>query len=204
MGRYYWDEKDTVGESTELSIYKLKEFGLLVGICSATITWTSSFSGHQSSVGIYVNVIDKPIHIKLNYKVTDRGSGEKTDYDYKVQLTTTPCNFGGIRYWFICPLSRNSVYYGRRVGTLDLAPGGNYFGCRHCYNLSYESRNEPRLARFGGIGCPIKTERQYEDLYKQIKRWTYKGKSTRKTQKLQALERRLDMAVSVCKVHFRL
>jgi hypothetical protein len=84
MGRYYWDRKDTVDESTELSIYKLKEFSLLVGICSTALTWTSSFSGHQSSVGIYVNVIDKPIHIKLNYTVTDRGLGEKTDYDYKV------------------------------------------------------------------------------------------------------------------------
>jgi hypothetical protein len=164
MGRYYWDKKDTVDESTELSIYKLKEFGLLVGICSTTLTWTSSFSGHKSSVGIYVNIIDEPIHIKLNYTVTDRGSGEKIDYDYKIQLTTTPCNLGGVRYWFICPLSKNGVYCGRRVGKLYHAPGVNYFGCRHCYDLSYESRNEPRLARFGGIGYPLKIECQIEKL----------------------------------------
>lgn len=64
-----------------------------------------------------------------------------------------------------------------------------------------ESRNEPRLARFGGIGYPLKVERQFEDFYKQIKRWTYKGKPTRKARKLQALEERLGMAVSVYKGH---
>lgn len=65
-------------------------------------------------------------------------------------------------------------------------------GCRHCYNLSYESRNEPRLARFGGIGYPIKAERQFEDLYKQIKRWTYRGKPTKKARKSRAIENRLN------------
>ncbi len=31
MGRYYWDKKDTVEDCTQLSIFKLKEFGLLSG-----------------------------------------------------------------------------------------------------------------------------------------------------------------------------
>jgi hypothetical protein len=79
-----------------------------------------------------------------------------------------------------------------------------YFGYRHCYDLSYESRNEPRLARFGGIGYPLKAEQQYEELYEKIKRWTHKGKPTKKARKLQALEKRLDMAISVCKVRLRL
>ena len=29
MGRYYWDSKTTVEQATQLSIFKLKEFGLL-------------------------------------------------------------------------------------------------------------------------------------------------------------------------------
>jgi len=99
-----------------------------------------------------------------------------------------------VRYWFICPLSVNGVYCGRRVGTLYLASGGPYFGCRHCYNLTYESRNELRLARPGGIGYPIKAESQYEELYKKTRRWTYKGKPTKKARKLQILERRMEGA----------
>ncbi|MHC4354801.1 MAG: hypothetical protein ACYS0H_19035, partial [Planctomycetota bacterium] len=82
----------------------------------------------------------------------------------------------------------NGVYCGRRVGTLYLVSGGKYFGCRHCYNLSYESRNEPRLARPGGIGYPIKAERLYEELYMKTKRWTWRGKPTKKARRLKRLE----------------
>ena len=105
-----------------------------------------------------------------------------------------------VRYWFICPLSRNGVYCGRRVGNLYKAPGADYFGCRHCYDLSYESRNEPRLGRPGGIGFPLKIECQIEKLYEQIKRWTYKGRPTKKAQKLQALEQRFRQGVAVSKM----
>jgi hypothetical protein len=186
MGRYYWDKKDTVEESTELSIFKLKEFGLLTGYATTTLKWKWNLSGRKSSIGICVDT--EELYAKVNYTVTDRGTGEKTDYDYKISLTTTPCNFGGVRYWFICPLSINGVYCGRRTGTLYIASGGNYFGCRHCYDLSYESRNESRLGRFGNIGYTIVAERKIEELYSQIKRWTYKGKPTKKARKLQALE----------------
>ena len=190
MGRYYFDSKSTVEDSTQLSIFKLKELGLLTGYCATTLTWTRSLSGHKSSIGIVVDTED--LYAKVNYTVTDRNTDEKTDYDYRIALTTTSCNFGGVRYWFICPLSTNGAYCGRRVGTLYLAPGAKYFGCRHCYNLSYESRNEPRLARPGGIGYPIKAERLYEELYKKTKRWTWRGKPTRKARKLKILEQRTD------------
>jgi hypothetical protein len=130
-------------------------------------------------------------YVRFYYTVTDRSTGEKTDYDYKVQLTTTPCNFGGVRYWFICSLSRNGIYCGRRVGKLYKAPSGHYFGCRHCYNLSYDSRNESRSGRIGQLGYLLKAERRYEDLYKQTKRWTYKGRPTKKAKRLHALEQRM-------------
>ncbi len=57
----------------------------------------------------------------LNYG-TDRQTGEKTDYDYRIPLATTPCNLGGVRWWFICAVSKNGVYCGRRVGKLYLPP----------------------------------------------------------------------------------
>ena len=57
---------------------------------------------------------------------------------------------------------------------------------------SYESRNECRLGRFGNIGYPLKAERQYEELYNSIKRWTWRDKPTRKAKKIQALEAKMD------------
>ena len=149
---------------------------------------------------VVVSTFEGEKYVRFYYTLTNRSSGEKTDYDYKVALTTTRCNFGGVRYWFICPLSRNGVYCGRRVAKLYKAPGANYFGCRHCYNLSYESRNEPRFARPGGIGYPIKAERLYEELYKETKRWTYKGKPTKEARRLKILEQRMDRGFDVNKL----
>ncbi|MHC4645131.1 MAG: hypothetical protein ACYTBJ_06500 [Planctomycetota bacterium] len=193
MGRYYFDAKTTVEQATQLSIFKLKEFGLLKGYSATTLTWTRKLSGEKSSIGIIVNIEDES-YVKVSYTITDRNTGEKTDYDYIISLTTTPCNFGGVRYWFICPLSVNGVYCGRRTGTLYLASSGHYFGCRHCYNLSYESRNECRLGRFGQLGYILRAERQYEELYRSIKRWRWRGRPTRKARKLHLLDKKMERA----------
>jgi len=196
MGRYYWDKKDTIEDCTQLSIFKLKEFGLLKGYSFTTLTWTRKLSGRKNSIGLVADVTGEP-YIKVNYTITDRSTGKKTDYEYKINLTTTPCHFGGVRYWFICPLSVNGVYCGRRVGSLYLASSGNYFGCRHCFELSYESRNEPRFARCGGMFYPLKLDGQIEKLCNRIKRWTYKGRPTKKARKLQVLERRMERGFDV-------
>ncbi len=76
--------------------------------------------------------------------MTEGNTGKETHFDYRVQLVTTSCHLGGVRWWFIRPLTKNGVYCGRRVGVLYRAPRADYYGCRHCYDLSYESRNERR------------------------------------------------------------
>ena len=193
MGRYYWDKKDTVEDSRSVSISFLNKHDYFCGYRSGGIVWKNCYGEETSSIGVSVSTMDSDNYVRFQYTTTDRNTGEKTEHDYKVRLTTTPCNFGGVRYWFICPLSANGTYCGRRVAKLYKAPGATYFGCRHCYNLSYESRNEPRLTRFGGIGFPLKIDCQIEKLYGQIKRWMYKGKPTKKVRKLRALEERINV-----------
>ena len=194
MGRYYYDKKDTVEDCRSVSISFLKKHGYLSEPCSmsGSIVWKNYYGEETSSISIAVSTMYDDNYVRFQYTTTNRNTGEKTEYDYKVQLTTTPCNFGGVRYWFICPLSKKGVYCGCRVAKLYKAPGANYFGCRHCYNLSYETRNESRLGRFGSIGYSIVAERKMEELYSQIKRWTYKGKPTKKARKLKALEAKLN------------
>ena len=200
MGRYYWDRKDTVEESRSVSISFLKKHGYFSEPCSMSgrIFWKNYYGEETSSIGITVSTLDDVgCFVRFYYTVIDRKTGEKTDYDYKVALTTTPCNFGGVRYWFICPLSRNGVYCGRRVAKLYLAPGANYYGCRHCYNLSYESRNECRLGRFGQLGYILKAERQVQELSEKVKRWTYRGRPTRKAKRINAILRRIESCPSM-------
>lgn len=184
MGRYYWNSKTTVEQATQLSIFKLKEFGLLSGYATSTLTWTRSLSGHKSSIGIIVSTHE--LYAQVNYTITDN-TGSKNDFGYRIPLTTTPCHFGGVRYWFTCPLD-----CGRRVGTLYLTSGGQYFGCRHCYNLTYESRNESRLGRPGGIGYFLVQERKLEERYEQLKRRFYAGKPTRKYRQVLKIQNCLD------------
>ena len=76
-----------------------------------------------------------PPYVRLHYSLTRSGE----NLDYKVLLGTTRPRLGGLRWWFICPLVANGRKCGRRVGKLYLPPGGKYYGCRHCYDLTYES-----------------------------------------------------------------
>jgi hypothetical protein len=66
----------------------------------------------------------------------------ETDVQMRIPLQATYPAFGGLRWWFTCPLIVNGVACNRRVGKLFLPPGAQYFGCRHCHNLSYRSSQE--------------------------------------------------------------
>ena len=74
------------------------------------------------------------IHILILYWRTKR-------LDYKVRIVSTSCFYGGHRWWFICPLTRDGELCGRRVGVLYLSDG-EYFGCRYCNNLTYLCQKE--------------------------------------------------------------
>ena len=75
-------------------------------------------------------------------KVDIHDQNIKEQVSYRVNLTTTKPLYGGLRWWFICPLSIESNLCKQRVGRLYLPPGGKYFGCRQCYGLTYTSCQE--------------------------------------------------------------
>lgn len=55
------------------------------------------------------------------------------DYRQAVSLAKTACNYGGYRFWFICPKCH------KRVGVLYCV--GAFF-CRHCIGANYASQLE--------------------------------------------------------------
>jgi len=63
-------------------------------------------------------------------------SGESGRLDYPVNLETTSCHYGGVRYWFICP----AVTCGKRVAKLYL--GDKYFAYRLTYNSQRETKGD--------------------------------------------------------------
>lgn len=98
-------------QSNALRIFWLKKHGYLhkdYSHMSGGITWTHGYSENKSSIGFAVTIGgNEGDNIKLQYTHTSRETDEKENMDYRVELTTTPCNYGGKRYWFICPLSKN-------------------------------------------------------------------------------------------------
>lgn len=185
MGRYYWSKKDCVGDYDDIDVYWLKKHGYFCGWKSGGIRWTNRW-GKDNSIGIFVITHDDNKYAQLTYTITDRDTGEKTPYDYNVKISTTPCTYGGVRYWFICPLVIGNRYCGRRVGKLFLV--GKYFGCRHCYNLSYKSRNESKHGMFSYLGRMFKYENRLEKLLEKTKIYYRKGVPTKNYRKILALQ----------------
>jgi hypothetical protein len=76
----------------------------------------------------------------LRYDV-DHRSCRTGQQQYAVSMVTTPCRFGGVRWWWICPAT------GRRVGRLHLPDGGTHFLSRGrgAYRLAYASQRRGQM-----------------------------------------------------------
>lgn len=175
MGRYYSSKKTESDSLKKIQTWWLKKYGYFDGgYRSGGIKWTNNWSGKDSSVSFYISIQEAESYLQLTYTQT-HDDGSKEDFDYKIPLTTTPCYFGGKRYWFTCPWYVNGKYCGRRVGVLFL--GGKHFACRHCHNLTYNSRNLSGF--FKGAGQTISAP-ELDRLREEAKTEYYKGKMTRR------------------------
>jgi hypothetical protein len=183
MGRGYQISKTVAEDCLKLSIFKMRQMGYFANYFNGDITWTAD--GQRSSVDASLEPVGDELQLRLVYSQTDHSTGQKRNFNYTINLTTTPCNFGELRYWFLCPLYKNGIRCNRRVGVLY--KGGDYFGCRHCYNLSYRSRNEN--PRFRGLPWRAYTvEDKVEELYKRMKLKYYAGKPTKTYRRILQLE----------------
>lgn len=151
------------------------------------VTWTYGMSDNKSSIGIEVvqGLEHQPDYVRLHYTHTDSWTREKEDMDYRVQLTTTRCHFGGVRYWFICPLSKSGRYCGRRVGVLYSI--GKWFGCRHCGEIAYQAQFEGGNFRVGSV-----TEPDVEKAFGEVKTQYYNSRPTRKYKRYLRLREKMD------------
>ena len=140
--RWAWHSKaDTVESCRSLDIKRFVEEDVIVAnqYSSGLWTWRNSTDGEvKASIryAVYANETDGVI--KLTYTMTQT----KHDLEYNIRLTTTRPHFGGVRWFFLCPLVNRNRPCQRRVCKLYLPPGGRYFGCRHCHQLTYKSSQE--------------------------------------------------------------
>jgi len=141
--RWRWhSKKDTVEDSKCIEISWLKQHGYFCGWKSGGIEWRNFFGQVYSSIGISVSTDEENPNENFIRLFYSKGPNGEIELDYKVQLITTPCNLGGVRYWFKCPLIKNGEPCERKVSKIYLPPGSRYFGCRHCHDLTYTSSQE--------------------------------------------------------------
>jgi len=141
MGILSYSGRLTVEECNSITTKLLNKHNCFDGrIHSGGMSWTRG--GEKiGDISFEVSTYGGDDYIQFQYTHTDRYTGEKTELDYKAQLTWTPCNFRGRRWWFICPLVVNGRECNRRVGVLYLG-NGKHFGCRNCHNLTYRCQKE--------------------------------------------------------------
>lgn len=188
MTRYYYDKKTEAEGLLRIDMSFLKNNGCLDnpdgGPRSGGLTWTNSASGTKNSIGYSIDLANKTIRLFYTRTYADE---TKKDFNYEVNLTNSNCSYGGQRYWFVCPLNKNGKPCGRRVRVLY--QNGDYFGCRHCYNLSYASRNVGGFQKQYG---KVLSWPELEEMEAKIRTKYYRGKPTKRFKRYLYLKERND------------
>ncbi len=122
--------KNTTDDCQVLDVRELQRDSLLVPGHSLNMQWARYGKAIAS-----INVEVEADHVVLRYhrKQID-GTWQLTEYI--VNIDWTPCNYGGQRPWFMCPMGG----CGQRIAILYGSNG--IFACRQCHQLAYQSQRE--------------------------------------------------------------
>lgn len=99
--------------------------------------WTNSDGEQVASVACAVN--EHVSQLTVSYRWRRYGQDEREDVSLPVRLTTTRCNYGGVRWWFACPCCH------RRVAVLFIM--GSALRCIKCGRVSYVSQRVDAITR---------------------------------------------------------
>jgi hypothetical protein len=183
-----------------VEIKELRAVGLLSGKESGAVYWRSPFYGDLYRFAISNVFIDKAENTLPNNKVSESLIGtvefKSIMYIFKdkkegwrqfeeppiwqsASLSTTPCNYGKVRFWFHCPGLKGKRCL-ERVGVLYWLD--DRLACRKCHNLTYRTQNIPKTERRFGKILPDKT---LDDMWEGLKKYSYQGKPTKRYLRVQ-------------------
>jgi hypothetical protein len=133
MGRPPYGARAAAESCKSIDVRRWHRKGLLAPGQRFTNSWTF---GDERSGSIKVST--ERDAVVLMYQTSDGLATDWKSINQRVPITWTNLHFGGRRPWFIC-------YCGRRVAVLYGLR--DYFACRHCHGLAYESQQEPTFMR---------------------------------------------------------
>ena len=138
-GGHNWKGAGTVEGTRSLDVMNLAREGVLANSQFYSLAWTHG-DGSTASVGIKGG---RDL-ITLAYSVRS-GTEDWHTVRQPVPIFWERCRFGGERPWFICAVSADGQYCGRR--TAKLYGAGRLFACRRCYRLGYRIQRENPMER---------------------------------------------------------
>jgi hypothetical protein len=136
MGRPAYGARPSCESCKSIDVRRWHREGRLSAGQYFTCSWT--LRGERSGS---IEVGTERDAVVLTYQTRRGPATEWKPISQRVAITWTDCRFGGRRPWFICSMHGGGRCCGRRVAVLYGLR--EYFACRHCYRLAYESQQEP-------------------------------------------------------------
>ena len=103
------NKKEVVEDCLSIDANRWMREGILKADVHHYGTWRWTYSSGKSFPVNYV--VDSRAHssavVRLSYSWTWNNSQQPESADYSIRLTTTDPHFGGLRWWFVCPLIVN-------------------------------------------------------------------------------------------------
>jgi len=147
--RWGQSKKTAVEDGLILTARAFKPFMEMETGHVGTMTWTRG-EEKEKVASISYRRVEDPAGGRAFRFIYTAGKGENArEMDYIVRMVQAAPHFGGVRWYFLCPLVHEGRPCLHRGEKLYLPPGGLYFGCRRCYDLTYTSSQESH--QFDGL-----------------------------------------------------
>lgn len=153
VGRAVVNPKATVEDAFALDMADLRNRGALDSPVGNewSLSKENLFTGSTDSICFHLEgSTGHPSRIRFRYNATSP-EGLTHEFNYAVSLESSPCRFGGRRFWFTCP-DRSSPKCTGRCRIIYLTQSSQTFRCRECSRLSYTSRQRHRQRLWEGYG----------------------------------------------------
>ncbi|MFT7223858.1 MAG: hypothetical protein ACI82Z_001401 [Cellvibrionaceae bacterium] len=128
-----WNSKATTESTKRIDIRHMHKQGYLKPSTHGELSWTC---GGKPSGNIRFIAYSRYLRLDYRFKQHDE---EWQPVQQQIYYDYTPCHYGNSRQWFLCPKCH------KRVAVL--ASDGPLFLCRHCYDLTYRSKNNNYIER---------------------------------------------------------
>ena len=175
-----------IDELRSFTLSDLKKLGYLKKdkFISGTMNWINSYDEVTSSISLAVNNSHPNMYLELSYNCNDES------INYKVNIVSAPSNLGrGDVLYFLCPFTNQRC---RKLHLLN----GKFMHRSALVNPLYSKQIESKHWRglTKSFGAPFELDNLYEKLFSKGFKKYYKGKPTKKFQKLLNKIERLEKA----------